>query len=358
MKTFTLLALGAALSISAAKLSTKYDPERALQVERELSVTMETTSMERNGEPVEAGAHPKMHTVHEEKHVDRVLEVKDGKPTKVHRKFEKVSGTSSFEMGDNSRESELESAFDGITLELAVGDDGKAEAKVIDGKEPEGDGLLDGHLADLALDAFLPAKDVDVDTSWDLDKDVIARGLGIELDQKLFRRAPREGAGGGGGGGGGGRPRGGMGGGSDLGMLVGAEWKGTAKLLALDKDMGGQPCAVIELKLECSGEREMPAGGMGGGRRGNRAFEPMSTLVLENTQRYEATFEGKLYFATKAQRPVKLELEGRLHVESNREMTRDDVTMKTRSVSDGKVVYNIDVDEIAVEKSEKKKDDK
>ena len=55
--------------------------------------------MERDGQPVEGmGGGMSMESTHKEVHVDKVVEAKDGKPTKIHRSFEKVGGKSSRSM--------------------------------------------------------------------------------------------------------------------------------------------------------------------------------------------------------------------------------------------------------------------
>ncbi|MDZ4773701.1 MAG: hypothetical protein SGI72_11275 [Planctomycetota bacterium] len=321
------------------KLATKYSSERDLKYEITSSMTMEVTSMEgeRNGEPIDAPGHgmkSEMETV--EVHIDHVIDAADGKPTKVRRHFEKIAGTMGMTMGENSNDSQIESPFNGITLELTETKDG-VEAEVVDGTEPEGEGALKGHRLDSFLDGFLPTEAVEVDASWDLEKTAISRALRIDQRKVLF---PRPSGGGGPNGGGGGGRRGGMRGGGTSGMLDDAEWKGTAKLISIDKDIDGVICSVIQLKLEASGEREMPTRAPRGGMF---AIEP----AFENTMSYDARLEGTFAFSTKEQRPVQLALEGTLHTDTKTEFSNEEFSMKMHTKSDGKI-------EIAIEVSEEK----
>jgi hypothetical protein len=72
------------------------------------------------------------------------------------------------------------------------------------------------------------------------------------------------------------------------------------------------------------------------------AADPANPL-LENT--YSIELEGALYFANEARRPVRLELEGKVEVESNREMTRSERTIKIHTKSEGSVTVRVDVSE-------------
>lgn len=326
-------------------LATKYSTDRTLRFELESSLTMSTTSMEveRDGEPVESGGRgSKMESVYEEVHVDRPMAVGDGKPTKLRRTFEKVGGTSSMTFGDNVRDSELESSFEGVTLELVV-KDGAVETDVVEGSKPDGEGALEGHRIETFLDGLLPSDAVEVDGAWDLEKDAILRALRLDVRKALYARpAPPEG---GGESGGGGRRSGrGMGGGSN-GMLENAEWKGTAKLVSADKEIDGVSCSVVELKLEAAGSRELPQ--RTGGRRGG--VFGLET-ALENTLTYDLRLEGKLVFSNKDKRPVSLKLEGTAHSDTRTEFSGGERSMKTHAVQDGKIEYKVEVSEEAVKK--------
>jgi hypothetical protein len=323
-------------------LSTEYKADRALRMEIESTLKMETTTMDivRDGEPMDAhGGGMSSETTHKEVHVDKVVEAKDGKPTKVHRTFEKVSGKMSRSMGDNANDSEIDCPLDGVTLEIKRDADGKVQAAAVEGKAPDAK-LLENHVPDNFLDGLLPEGDAKADMSWDLDPEAIKRALRLDVTPALYPRPERPE---GGGEGGGGRRRGGgrMGGG-DTAFMQMAEWKGKAKLVALDKDVDGVACAVIELKLEASGDLPEPEMG---GRRGDRAFEPAVPGFSAAKNTYDANLEGKFLFAVKARRPVSLELEGTAKLETTRETTRDDHTMKFHVVVEGNATYKVAVSE-------------
>lgn len=328
-------------------LSTQYKTDRALRMEIEGSLKMETTTMEivRDGEPVEGMGAMSSETRRKEVHVDKVLEVKDGKPTKVERSFEKVGGKSSRTMGENSNDSEIESPLDGVTLEIKRGSGDKVEVTA-QGKSPDAK-ALEGHVLENFLDGLLPEGDVKADATWDLEPDAIKRALRSDVSKALYP-PPERPENGGGEGRGGGRRRGGrMGGGPDLMQM--AEWKGKAKLVSTDKDVDGKVCAVIELKLEAKGD--LPEPEFGGGRR-ERSFEPAIEAFAAAKNGYEVSLEGKLVFAIKDRRPVSLDLEGTAKTEMERETKRDDHTMKIHSVVEGTVTYKVAVSEEAA-KAEK-----
>jgi hypothetical protein len=332
-------------------LSTQYKADRALRMEIDSSLKLETTTMEmeRDGQPVEGmGGGMSSETTHKEIHVDKVVEAKDGKPTKVHRSFEKVGGKSSRSMGENSNDTDIESPFDGVTLEIKRGEGDKIDVTAVEGKAPDAK-AFENHLPENFLDGLLPEGEQKADATWDLDSAAIKRALRLDVTKSLYPPPERDESGGGGQGGGGGRRRGGrMGGGPDVMQL--AEWKGKAKLLSTDKDVDGKTCAVIELKLTASGD--LPEPEMGGGRRGDRSFELNFGANPAAKNAYDISLEGKLVFAIKEKRPVSLELEGTTKMEMQRESKRDDHTMKFHSVLEGTVSYKVAVSE-EVAKAEK-----
>lgn len=329
-------------------LATKYSTERALRFEISSSQTLETTTMEMevDGEPQErpqgmGGMSSENETV--EVHVDHVLELADGKPAKLRRTFEKVGGSSSMTFGENTRDSKIESPFQGVTLELVAGKDGAVEVTVVDGTEPEGEDALKGHQLGVFLDGLLPKDAVDVDATWDLEKPAIQHALRLDLRKVLYPRPQRAA----GGGEGGDRPRrGGSGRGGQAGMVLDqADWKGTAKLVSGDKEVEGVSCSLVELEITAQGNLEMPE--MRGPRGG--MFEP----AAENTASYSITLKGTFAFANKEKRPVKLDLEGKLHLETRNEVTREEHTMKMHSEQEGKIEYVVICSEEAPKKAEK-----
>ena len=345
MKLMIVSALLVALP-GGASLKTEYKTERALRVEVETDMKLETTTMdiEVDGERQDGhGGGASSHMRRKEIHVDRVVEMKDGEPTKVRRAFESVGGKTERVFGDNSSDSDIESPLEGVTLEI-VRSDGKVESAAIEGGSPGGK-ALEGHRPDNFLDALLPEGDVKAEQTWELDTDAVRRALRLDVAGALYPPPQRGEGGGEEGGGGGGRRRGMRGmGGADAGLLARAEWKGTAKLLSLDHDVDGTPCAEIELKLSASGDLPEPERG---GGRGERAFSPDAILLPAATSTYQIDLEGKFHFAVKDHRPVSLDLEGTAKVERENEMKRNDSTMHIHVVQEGSVTYQVKVAEQA-----------
>src|SRR6185503_7021349 len=116
---------------------------------------------------------------------------------------------------------------------------------------PSDSAVLEGHLPTLALDALLPDKEVEVGSTWKLEGDALLRALSLDIEGALF--PPAESGGSGGeerGERSGSRRRGGTRGLAE--MVRAVNWKGTAKLDALDEDHDGVVCAAIVLKFEGS----------------------------------------------------------------------------------------------------------
>ena len=317
MKTVALLPVAAlALALPPQELSTRYQPERALRVTSETTLSMETTRSEflRDGEPVEGrggfgggGSSETRKTVH----VDRYLDCVEGRPTRMRRSWQEADAETEMNFGDQSRGFALESPFEDVVVEITSDEDGELSYEVVEGSDP-GQEALERLRPALALDALLPSGEVAEGDSWDLEGEAIARGLGLDLADVLFAR-PDPGEGGGGGRGGGRGGRGGMrGGGGGLGQLARAEWSGQATFKGTG-DREGVACAVIGLELEASSE--MDGEGM--------------------TSVFEAELSGELYVALEGRRPVALELEGSLRSEMDSERERNGVVMESHRESEG-----------------------
>jgi len=353
MKPF--LALSLCLIAGGTALQTDYSKPRSLRIESELTMSNEIVemSMERDGEPVDM---PNMgggsETTYSMVFVDELLESKDNTPKKLKRHFEKVGGKATMSMGDQSNDSKIESPFEGAVVVMdGTGDELKFEFE--SGSEPDHEEALKNHKLTLSLDGLLPDGEVEKDASWDLEKDAILTALGLDMTRTYFPPPQRDNAGGGEGGGGGGRGRGMRGmGRMGAGPLGQAEWEGKAKLISLDEELDGQKVAKVEIKIEAKGTMEDPQ--MGGGGRRQRMLEP--TAVLPETT-YSAEGEGFLYFSVADKRPVKFELEGKSETESNREMTRQESTMKMHSKSAGKFSIKVGIakEEAKAESKEEKK---
>lgn len=333
---FLMSALGLALA-PAKDLATKYEAGVGRKITIESATHMEVTAMEveRDGETASGQTGGSSDSERTEIHVDRVVEAEGGKPTKVRRQFVEIGGKTAMEMGEMSRESELESPWEGVTLELSADGD-KVDAQVVEGTEPDGDGALDGHALGLFLDGFLPKGAVEEDAEWEIGNEAILRGLRLDVQRKLYPPPARPERGEGGGGGGGGRRGGGNRGGGGESFLAQSEWKGTGKLVG-SEEKNGVACVVVALELATSGEQEME---MRGGR-GGRAL----ALVPANTRTWSATLEGKLWFDAASKQPVMLELEGKLSEETRFEMERDGSSMRSRTTREGKIDYSVEIED-------------
>jgi len=340
VRNWSVAALGLA-AVALVELRTDYAAERSLTYTSSMELEMETTSMrmERDGQPVEmpgGGGGMGMGEASEVTWTDTVLEHKDGKPTKLKRVFGALEGSTTMSFGGEDQTRERKGALDGVTLELSLDEEGKVAAEVKEGDAP-GEALVGHHLT-LALDEFLPEGDVAAGDSWELEKETIQRGLGLDLATVLFQ-PPQDGGGGGGGEGGGGRrgsrgPRGGMAG----AVMMQAELEGKATLSEEVEEVDGQSFRVIKLEITASGA--MAESGMGGGGRG-RAFEPASPTLVETT--YSIELEGKLLFDPKAKLPASLSIDGTLKVESRREGEFQGTSFKSESIQEGDIKFSATV---------------
>lgn len=338
-----------ALLAGGVTLTTDYTKERTLTIETKIHVTNETTERTRDGEPMDLPGHPKSENTWHIVQTDTVNAHEGNKPTKVKRHYETVGGESVFSMGDQEpRENELKSPFEGTTLQLS-GDGDEVKVEFLEGSKPDHEGALEGHRLALGLDALLPDGEVEKDAKWELDSDQVKRALGTGLFKALYPPPQRDDNAGGGAGGGGGRRGGGMmGRGGGSGLVGMAEWKGKAKLVALDEEVDGQKCAKVELELSAKGD--LPEPQMGGRGRRPGVFEPESAALVSNTYTIEAT--GTFYFSIQGKHPVRLELEGTTGTETEREMRRrdEDTTSKMHTRSEGKLTVKIEVSQEAAEK--------
>lgn len=350
MKPLALFFVPAALAVGGLSLHTRYDKDTARRIEIEMSLAMDSeTKMERDGQPVEGRGGmggSSSDTEYKEVIVDQYVDADGAKPAKVKRHFEELGGTRSMSFGEEERSSDIESPIEGLVVMLS-GDDGDVTAEVVDGKKPEDEKAFEKQRLALFIDGALPGKDVEEGASWDLTKEQVLSILHLDTQRGLYPPPPREG---GEGGGEGGRPRGGRmgGGGGDLQLLLGADWKGKAKLAEAEEEVGGVKCAVIELEFTASGELPMPE--MRAGGRRERMFAPEFELALGNS--YEIELEGKLAFDLAAKRPQSLTIEGKLSNTLDMEREgRDGGTMKIHTERSGKFKLEVKVSD---EKPEKK----
>ncbi len=328
-----LLFAGVALVCLGGSLSTDYSKPRSLRVSISSSLDTETKSMrvERDGEPMDVGGGGMSSTNKREiTYIDTTLEHKDGAPTKVRRVFEDLASESTMSFGDRQSESSMKPRLAGVTLELTQsGRD--VEVKVVDGKAE--DEALVGHTLPLLLDAFLPEGD---ETSWELDKAAIQRGLALDVQKALFA-APEPPSGGGESGRG--RSRGGMMGGGSSGILSIADLEGKAERAKERVEHDGVECVAIQLEIKGSGD--MPQPDFGGGGRG-RLFDPAGAPVWASNT-YSIELKGRLLFDPASKLPVLLELKGSMEIEQSSERTFNDVTIKSESVIGGEIEFEISI---------------
>ena len=342
------LAALASLVLTEGPLATDYSAKRDLRVETSTDLDLKTTDMEMlvDGNPVDSpwgGGGMEVHR--REVHTDRVLERADGKPKRVLRRFGDVSSKGTMTFGDQDRSFESECPLGNSAIEIAVGDNGDVKVTEAEGSSLP-DEALEGHEPGLALDAFLPQDEVEEGKSWDLEPDQVKRALGLNVEAALYPPPARDDDDSGGGGGPGGRGRGrGPSGGSELGLLKTAEWEGKATLTSAKEDVDGRNCAVIEIKLEASGD--LPEPQFGGGRdRGDHM--PEGRLALERSgaaldNDYDVVLEGKLLYDHDEKLPVSLELEGSLTTHRHFEHDMRDRHMEMTSTREGELTYKVEV---------------
>jgi hypothetical protein len=338
-----LCALG--LPFFAPSLSTDYTQRRSLRIEVETSLEMETTSFEMmiDGEPMEragmggqASEEARVFTI-----IDEVLADDEGRPTEVRREFETVERETLRVMGEEELVDEASGPLDGVTVLLTSEDDGEVEAEVENGSVDD-DELLAGQHLELACDAFLPEGELEVDDSWDLESDAILRALGLDLEAVWFPVSQDGDADGGWRRGRGSRGR------SSFGLLVEADWEGTATLASLEEEYEGLSCVLIELELEASGDQEeMERWGGRRGRGGAAGFVGSVSAPLEST--YEIELEGRLLFSLEQGRPLLLEIEGDVSTERTMERNSERGDFSMSSTQEGSFTYSA---AISLEESE------
>lgn len=332
-----LITVVAALILApAADLSSDYSQRRRLRIEMVRTVEVETTEfrMERDGTPMMdsrggGSSEIKHHIVQIDDFLDH--ESDDGiRPTHVQREYELVEGHVRSERGGVTDEQSIDSPFDGVTLELKLDEAGDLIVEAVEGGSPDPE-LLEGHALALALDAFLPAEEVEDEDSWNLDSEAIAHALGLDLQQKLFLPPSPDAAEASIG-------RRGVPGfhmGAESALMSRIEWEGTARLRPERIDHEGIECAVIELELKSSGD--LPEPDYSGASSG---FVPPE---IEGT--YEIELTGEFLFATAERRPVQLEMEGSLQTETEMTFSRGESSTTINTAREGDVKLMITVSE-------------
>jgi hypothetical protein len=344
------------------ELKTEYSADRALRIETDSTFRMETVDMSItvDGEEREGfGAGATSSQTRRIVQVDRVLAAEGGAPTKLQRSFEVLSSSGTPSFGDQEQEIEQECPLSETVLELEV-DDGEVIAKVAEGGSLD-DALLEGHHLELALAALLPDGEFAEGDEYEIESAALIRALEADMDAMHFPRPPREERGDRGRGdravqgGQGGRGRGMRGQGTGLAQLLQAgDWNVQGTLEALEGEFDGTPCVVISIEVTGDGELAEPERGEGGGRggRGGRALSTSTLLLPVLATNFDLQAEGKLYYSIESLRPLTLELEGEVSIESERIRSRGDSEMVMTSSQEGEFTHRVVIRELEDESAE------
>ncbi len=331
--------------VAPTALVTEYKKDKRFQIEHDARYTVELTEfdMEVDGERQESGETPthKLESQWRFVQSDDVRAAEDGHATHVRRHYETVEGSHVTKAGTDESTDEQDSPFQGLDLDLTLDGD-SVRVEVVDGEKPEHDGALDGHRLDLCLDALLPKTKVEKGGSWELDNESIRRALGLDLHPALFPKKPEAAPQEEGGERRGRRGRFGMSRRGERELLAQAEWTGTATVTSPAEDVDGTECATIKLELKSNGSLPEPEPGEGRRPRMPTAASEASAL-LENT--YSIELEGTLHFAVEARHPLGMELDGKVELETNREMTRAERTVRVHTRSEGEIEVRVHVRE-------------
>jgi hypothetical protein len=343
MRTLLLL-LVAGLSTAGSELATDYGRVRTLRTTSELELDLETTRMEMkvDDEPAERpeGGGMSSSLVRRSTVADEILEGAGGTPKRLRRRFERLADENTSTFGEGERSDERDYPLQGVTLELALDEEGEVHSELVTGQRPDDAALLEGHALAQPLDAFLPDGAVELEASWELDDAAVKRALAMALDAKLFAEPPLEERGRGERGEGRGpRGRGPGGGARSLGRI---EWEGKATLVALDAERDGVKCARIALELDGEGTIPEPSfrGPPGGFMVANECF-----AAPAREGRVEAELEGEFFFALEERRAVALKLDGELRTENSFEREREGRRFSMHSEQAGRLTLTITVEE-------------
>ncbi len=346
--TLALITPFALAFVSEAKtLKTDYSGMEVLKVERQVSLSMETTVMEIeiDGEPREMGDRgmPKTEMSMGHSYSDDFKAVTEGVPTHIERTFGEWAASRQGADGPVEIERSPTLPEDGLKIEIKIEDD-EQKIKVLEGEAPENEEFMESQPMTLAVDGLLPTEAVEVDGTWVLEDAAIRAAIG----DLSVPRAPRpEGQG---------RRRGGdrmtqegrrqgrgrTGGGNLQGFLAAAEWTGEAKLASLEAEFEDAKYALIDLELVCEGdmpERVIRQGRPGRGDDNVGGLEALLSNTLEGTGKI--TVKGKLYYSIETQRPVALMLEGEIEIVESTVREQRERTMTMHQEQEGVLKLNV-----------------
>jgi hypothetical protein len=199
---------------------------------------------------------------------DAYGQIKDGKPSKVTRSYDKLGGTSTQKVelpegmdahGDPNEVKERSSELEGKTVVFKLDDDGESyKADFADGK---GDAkLLEDLKEDMDLRGFLPRGEVSEDKSWEIEAAVFNSVLGSPGgDLKINTKDDKDDD-------------------SDIDQQFEDNLKGKGKGTYKGKrEVDGHHCAVIALEAELKTSGKDDKAAEGGGHNG------VKTIKLEYT---------------------------------------------------------------------------
>src|SRR4030095_1681153 len=229
--------------------------------------------------------------------------LKDGKPSKVTRSYEKLGGTSTQKVelpegmdaqGDPNEEKERSSELEGKSVVFKLDDDGESyKADFADGK---GDAkLLEDLEEDMDLRGFLPRGDVTEDKSWEIEAKVFNSVLGAPGgDLKIDTQDDKEDD-------------------SDIDQQFEDNLKGKGKGTYKGKrEVDGHHCAVIALEAELKTTGKDDKTGAGG-------HDGVKSITLEYTVEGELLWdvdEGHFHKCTLSSK-IRMKMQDSLSMETD-----------------------------------------
>ena len=182
MKTPKLPLALAPLALALAPLADEvsYHPEEGTTLTREVrrsyELKLEEITVEVNGQPMDVEAEI---DIRDALHIvvnDEIVSVGDGRPAKLVRDYETLSGETTESSGGEDTTRERSSPLEGKKVTFSW--DSDEEDYDVAFASGEGDrALLDGLQEDMDWRAFLPSGDVTADESWDVDATALAAVL-------------------------------------------------------------------------------------------------------------------------------------------------------------------------------------
>jgi hypothetical protein len=190
MKAPTLPLAFAPLALALAPLADEvsYHPKEGTALTREVrrsyELKLEEISVEVNGQPMEVEGEME---IRDSLHIvvnDEIVKLGDGRPAKLVRDYETLSGETTESSDGEDRTRERSSALEGKKVAFTWDSDEERYDVAFAGGEGDGS-LLEGLQEDMDLRAFLPTGEVAAGDSWDVDAAALAVVLRPGGDAKL-----------------------------------------------------------------------------------------------------------------------------------------------------------------------------